>query len=165
MTHPTNSIDSELEELGRLFANRIGSPYGEGATYSHSQAEPEDDDKPRENGRLYSHLDDPDFELFVKDFVQAIKSKYISRKEIEEAIRTTKLEQRREEQDNDWFYGSGNNHACEEIAAKLLPPTKGGNDILGIKIVEKDWMPEDKFALVNPPKSKSGEKNDTTRKD
>ena len=84
----TNSKkDSELEKLAMLFANRIGSPWGEGATYTHSQAEPGDDgDKPKENGRLYSHLNDKDFELFVTDFVQAINSKYITKEESDRRV-------------------------------------------------------------------------------
>ena len=69
-----------VDELAKLFANRIGSPYGEGATYSHSQAEPEDEsDKPKANGRLYSHLDDEDFELFVRDFKSEVHSLLISK--------------------------------------------------------------------------------------
>jgi hypothetical protein len=69
-----------VDELAKLFANRIGSPWGEGATYSHSQAEPEDEnDKPKENGRLYSHLDDEDFELFVRDFKSEVYSLLISK--------------------------------------------------------------------------------------
>lgn len=70
-----NENTEELRDIAVLFANRIGSPWGEGATYSHSQAEPQDeDDKPEENGKLYSHFDDPDFDLFVTDFVEAIQA-------------------------------------------------------------------------------------------
>lgn len=65
--------NSELREIAILFANRIGSPWGEGATYSHSQAIPDHDaDKPSANGKLNSHLDNEDFERFVDDLTKAI---------------------------------------------------------------------------------------------
>lgn len=70
--------DNELRQLAILFANRIGSPWGEGATYSHSQAEADEGDKPQENGKLYSHLDDKSFELFVNDLEQALQQLILS---------------------------------------------------------------------------------------
>lgn len=63
-------MPDEIDELAKLMANRIGSPWGEGATYSHERAETSE--KPKENGCLNSHLDDEDFELFVSDLKQAI---------------------------------------------------------------------------------------------
>jgi len=68
---------SELRETAVLFANRIGSPWGEGATYDRSRTEPEDpddidEDDRKPSGKLYSHLSDEDFDLFVADFVAYI---------------------------------------------------------------------------------------------
>ena len=68
--------DKELREMAVLFANRIGSPWGEGATYDRSRTEPEDsadiEDDRQPNGRLYSHLPDDDFESFVADMTEYI---------------------------------------------------------------------------------------------
>lgn len=82
MSDPQSTdTQDELNRLAILFANRIGSPWGEGATYSHKLAIPDvgDEDEYKENGRLYSHLDDRDFELFVADLVTELQSLINSR--------------------------------------------------------------------------------------
>lgn len=82
-------MKDEIDELAKLMANRIGSPWGEGATYSHERAETSE--KPKENGRLNSHLDDEDFELFVSDLKQAIlalKKKWEQEAKTEERYKT-----------------------------------------------------------------------------
>lgn len=68
-----SNTKQQIEELAKLFANRIGSPWGEGATYVVGKELPEDeDDEFQPNGKLFSHLNDSDFELFVKDLSKAI---------------------------------------------------------------------------------------------
>lgn len=81
----TSKDKQTIREIAILFANRIGSPYGEGATYDRSQAEADEDDKPSANGKLWSHLDDDDFELFVDDLTKAIQSERVQaqREEVE----------------------------------------------------------------------------------
>ena len=97
-TQPTNSIDSELEEIL--------------------------DESLREilNNICWREM------LTIEEFDQAIaKIKALYRKEIEEAIG----------EDDDPFYEMSNTNAIvatrlndfrKELRAKLLPPTKGGND-------------------------------------
>lgn len=85
---------SELRETAVLFANRIGSPWGEGATYDRSRTEPEDpddidEDDRKPSGKLYSHLSDEDFDLFVADFVAYITA---DRKRVALEARIAELE-------------------------------------------------------------------------
>ena len=69
---PSNNELDKLDEIAKLMANRIGSPWGEGATYSHDQYDP--DGETKDNGRQNSHLDDDDFELFVSDLKQQLSN-------------------------------------------------------------------------------------------
>jgi hypothetical protein len=73
----------QVDELVREFANRIGSPYGGGATYEPSRpkaAEEEyGDTKPNGN---FSHLDDDDWQKFQDDLKVAIEA-LIQQKQLE----------------------------------------------------------------------------------
>ena len=95
MTQPNQS---ELRQVAILFANRIGSPWGEGATYDRSRTEPEDpeeidEDDRKPNGMLYSHLSDSDFDLFVADFMDYITANYTPNSEVAERERAARVKE------------------------------------------------------------------------
>lgn len=98
-TQPTNSIDSELEEIF------------EDLEYSITNARGEDWYEMKE--RAYAEA------------LQAIKALYISRKEVEEAI-DHKLKVLTVQ--NIEPFPNGQYINVKELRAKLLPPTKGSND-------------------------------------
>lgn len=61
-------------------------------------------------------------ERIIAEALQAIKAKYVSRKEVEEAIEQSKI-------DGMFIEWNGLNLVdVDQLRAKLLPPTKGGTE-------------------------------------
>jgi len=121
MTQPNQS---ELRQVAILFANRIGSPWGEGATYDRSRTEPEDpeeidEDDRKPNGKLYSHLSDSDFDLFVADFMDYITANYTPNTKLKALIEAS-------EKLNLEFHGRPDckNCALQEQLAELIKDNK-----------------------------------------
>lgn len=64
---------SNIEKLAYKFANRISSPYGEGAIYlKENDLRVSDSDIEHTKGKTVSHLDDKSFEMFVSDLIKEI---------------------------------------------------------------------------------------------
>lgn len=105
-TQPTNSIDSELEEILENLSSIIATNHLENG-----------------NGNLIGYQERRKYDdKHVAEALQAIKAKYISRKEVEEAI-DHKLKVLTVQ--NIEPFPNGQYINVKELRAKLLPPTKG----------------------------------------
>lgn len=64
---------NDIETIAYKFANRISSPWGEGAIYrKENDLEVSDSDIKHTKGKTVSHLDDRSFEMFVSDLIKEI---------------------------------------------------------------------------------------------